>query len=221
MKSPFKGVEGCPFLFFCHHVEALKFGPGSMGGGQTWDMESDGSGSQDRTGRGAGCVQTRPPGGECPYLGCLMQVDGQVRALEVGGRWSRMWDEGQGKMVQGQAGHVGRAIWQAQDLLEFSLSTLNQTRTLFPPPISRAGNSDLMDPALSSLRRGCILWHQSNILSSEQEGCWERLRGVGSASAHVPALTLTWGRDGGTTSSSARAQSQGISVFIVLIPALV
>lgn len=137
---------------------ALPFGPGRMGSGQTWDMESGGCGAQDRTGCGAGFVQTRPYGSGCPYLGCSSQVDGWVRALEVGGRWSRMWAEGPGKVVHGQAGHVVHAIWQAQDLLKVSSSTLNQTRPLFPPPISRPADSDLMGPALSSSRRGCIPW---------------------------------------------------------------
>ena len=63
-----------------------------------------------------------------------------------------MWAEGPGKMVQGQAG----CVWQAQDLTEFGLFTLNQTRPLSPPPISRAHDSDLMDPGLLSSRRGCI-----------------------------------------------------------------
>lgn len=67
-----------------------------------------------------------------------------------------MWAKGPGKTVQGQAGCVGHALWQAQDLTEFGLFTLSQARPLYPPPISRAHDSDLMDPGLPSSRRGCI-----------------------------------------------------------------
>lgn len=74
--------------------------------------------------------------------------------------------------------------------------TLNQTRPLFPPPIGRPGDSELMDPALSSPRRGCIPWASVRDLAGSMKaagGGWV----VWAQPAHIiPALTLTWGKTG-------------------------